>query len=105
MVAAGYAGWVLLVDEVELIGRYSFRQRARSYAELARWYGKLPGETYPGLTAVFAITADFEEAILVGRNDQEVVPGRLRASESEQDRVLAQHAERGMRLISRQVVQ
>ena len=37
MVAAGYAGWLILFDEVELIGRYSVLQRGRSYAELARW--------------------------------------------------------------------
>ena len=48
MAAAGYAGWVLLVDEVELIGRYSFKQRARSYAELARWAGKLEPARLPG---------------------------------------------------------
>src|SRR5215211_9153 len=29
--AAGYAGWVVLFDEVELIGRYSVLQRGRSY--------------------------------------------------------------------------
>ena len=37
LAAAGYAGWVVLFDEVELIGRYSLQQRAKSYAELARW--------------------------------------------------------------------
>src|SRR6266498_3812749 len=37
MVAAGYSGWLVLFDEVELIGRYSVLQRGRSYAELARW--------------------------------------------------------------------
>ena len=35
--AAGYRGWVVLLDEVELIGRYSLLQRAKSYAEVARW--------------------------------------------------------------------
>ena len=35
--AAGYAGWVVLFDEVELIGRYSPLQRGRSHAELAGW--------------------------------------------------------------------
>lgn len=37
MVAAGFDGWVLLLDEAELIGRYTPRQRGRSYAELAGW--------------------------------------------------------------------
>jgi len=94
---------VLLVDEVELIARYSFRQRARSYAELARWAGKLEGETFPGLTAVFAITSDFATAVLQGRNDEEAVPARLRASGLAGDQLLASRAQRGMRLITREV--
>ena len=36
-VAAGWAGWLVLFDEVELIGRYTLLQRGRSYAELAGW--------------------------------------------------------------------
>lgn len=104
MIAAGYAGWVLLVDEAELIGRYSLRQRARSYAELARWLGKRRGETYPGLLAVCAITTDFAEAVLEERKDATLIPERLRASESPTDQILASHAERGMRLISREAV-
>jgi hypothetical protein len=99
--AAGYAGWVLLVDEVELIGRYTLNQRARSYAELARWTGNLRGETFPGIATVLAITSDFEAAVLEARNDREAVPGKLRASPREADHLLAGQAERGMRLIGK----
>lgn len=102
MIAAGYAGWVLLIDEVELIGRYSLMQRAKSYAELARWMGKLEGENFAGLTAVLAITTDFEEKILQEREDLEKVPGKLRARGSESDLFLASQAERGMRIIQRE---
>ena len=99
MVAAGYAGWVLLIDEVELIGRYSLMQRAKSYAELARWIGKLEEVNFSGLTAVLAITTDFEEKILEEREDRDKVPGKLRARPSETDLLLASQAERGMRII------
>lgn len=102
IVAAGYTGWVLLVDEAELIGRYSLRQRARSYAELARWAGKLRGDAYPGLLGVFAITTDFAEAVLEQRKDATLIPERLRAAESAADNLLATHAERGMRMIARE---
>ena len=102
IVAAGYRGWVLLVDEVELIGRYSFKQRARSYAELGRWAARLQGEACPGLATVFAITSDFSAAVLAERNDMEAVPGKLRASGTDADRLLASQAERGMRLIDRE---
>ncbi len=101
MMAAGYAGWVLLIDEVELIGRYTLNQRARSYAEIARWTGNLKGESYPGIATVLAITSDFEAAVLEARNDREAVPGKLRASPREADHLLAANAERGMRLIGK----
>jgi P-loop Domain of unknown function (DUF2791) len=100
--AAGYRGWVLLLDEVELIGQYSFRQRARSYVELARFMGKLDaaaGGSLPGVGAVLAISADFEAAVLGEKNDAEMVPGKLRASVKDADHLLATRAERGMRTI------
>ena len=66
---AGYKGWVLLIDEVELIGRYTFLQRAKSYAELARWMGLLEAECYPGILTVGAITDSFAPEVLVGKGD------------------------------------
>lgn len=103
--AAGYRGWLLLLDEVELIGRYSLKQRARSYAELARWAGRLQGEVYPGLVTMMAITSDFAEEMLRRRNDSEAIPGRLRATGVEADSLLASRAERGMRFIERDSLQ
>ena len=73
--AAGFAGWCLLIDEVELIGRYSPLQRARAYAELARWLGA-PG--VPGLSVAAAITDDFASQVIKGRQDDEKLPERLR---------------------------
>ncbi len=99
--AAGYAGWVLLVDELELIGQYSFKARARAYAELARWAGRLRAERCPGLVTLFAITQDFATLVLRQRNDLERIPGRLRASGAEADATIADRAEVGMRLIER----
>lgn len=102
IVAAGYSGWLLLVDEVELIQQYpNFKTRARSYAELARWAGRLEGQAFPGLTAVFAITHDYAKRVLEERNDEERIPGKLRASGVDADSLLASQAERGMGLISK----
>lgn len=103
MMAAGYAGWVILLDEVELIGRYSFKQRARAYATLGRWVGK-KAVSPPGVVAVFAITSDFDAAVLQDRNDLEAIPGKLRASGAEADALLAGQAEQGMRAIARDVL-
>ena len=105
MVAAGYAGWVLLIDEIELIGRYSLMQRAKSYAELARWMGKLEGSNPAGLTTLLTITTDFKSIILEEKNDLEKVPGKLRSRISEGDLLLASQAERGMRIIQREKIE
>ena len=101
MVAAGYAGWVILIDEVELIWRYSLRQRAKSYMEIARLMGKLEGETTPGLTAVLSISEDFVSVVLdlEGRNDEEKIPNKLRAGGSDEELLMASQAEKGMRII------
>lgn len=102
MVAAGYAGWVLLIDEVELVACYSLIQRAKSYAELARWMGKLEEANFTGLTTVLTISDDFQSMILEGKEDLEKVPGKLRARASESDLFLTSQAERGMRIIQRE---
>lgn len=104
MLAAGYSGWVLLMDEIELVGRYSLLQRGRSYAELARWMGRVKGEVYPGLTAVAAITDDFGLAVLQEKGDRDVVGAKLRAKEKDEYNTLAGRAETGMRLIEREAL-
>ena len=101
--AGGFAGWVLLVDEVELIGRYSLLQRARSYGEVARWVRGLPDDPAAPLLAVLTITDDFDEAVLHAKNDLEVVPNKLRSRQNPADDALAGQAEVGMRIIEREV--
>ena len=76
--AAGFAGWCVLIDEVELIGRYSPLQRARAYAELARWQGLGAEPRVAGLHVVCAITDDFASEVINGRQDDEKLPERLR---------------------------
>jgi hypothetical protein len=104
VLAAGYSGWVLLIDEIELIGRYSLLQRGRSYAELARWMGRVKGESYPGLTAVAAITDDFALAVLQEKGDRERIGDRLRAKGTDEYTTLAPRAETGMRMIERETL-
>jgi hypothetical protein len=104
MKAAGYAGWVILVDEVELIGRYTVLQRAKSYAEVTRWIRGMPEDDRMPLTTMLAITSDFDEAVLSAKNDREAVPNRLRAKQTPADDLLAGEAEEGMRIIDREMV-
>jgi P-loop Domain of unknown function (DUF2791) len=102
--AGGHAGWVMLFDEVELIGRYSLLQRGRSYAELARWLDGNPGDEGEPLITVAAITDDFETAVLSGKNDRESLPRRLRDKQTEEYAEMATLAEGGMRHIERDLL-
>lgn len=100
-VAAGFGGLVLFFDEVELIGRYTLLQRAKSYGEIARWLPGIAAEPLPGLFAVLAITEDFAQAVIDDKHDYENIPGRLRLRD---DEVLAGRAEQGMRSLQRDLV-
>ena len=104
---AGYQGWVVLLDEVELVGFYSRLQRARSYAELARWLGKVSGEACPGLVVVGTVTADFASRIIsphdpAGKKDRDYVGHWLR---SRGETAAAARAETGMRVLERETIQ
>ncbi len=100
---AGYKGWVVLLDEIELVGSYSLLRRARSYAELARWMGQAEGENFPGLVVVGTVIEDFGIAMLgnIGRQDLNNAAQRLRSSN---EPVLAARAETGMRILQRDAI-
>ena len=102
IVGAGYRGWVLLLDELELVGRYSLLQRAKSYAQLARFMGRLKGEQYPGLLTVGAITDDFDAAVLDEKGDWLSIRPKLEAKDRDEYRIIAARAEIGMRIIRRE---
>ena len=99
--AAGYRGWVVLLDEIELVANYSVLQRARSYAELARWMGRTPEERYPGLVVVGTVTADFATVVLDDKEDRDKAVPRLLARGRERESGTAARAEAGMQLLER----
>jgi hypothetical protein len=75
--AAGYAGWCVLIDEVELIGRYGPMQRAKAYFQLAYWLGLEPKLRDPGLYACCAVSDDFADVVINARQDDEKLPELL----------------------------
>jgi len=87
--AAGFGGWCVLLDEVELIARYSTLQRGKSYAELARWLGLGAPGRLSGIVAAGAITADFKDEMFHRRLDQEKIPALLEARDMHDARALA----------------
>jgi hypothetical protein len=103
LTAAGSTGWVILFDEVELIGRYTLLQRARAYAELARWVRGERGGPGTPLAAVLAMTDDYEAAMITGRRDGTVIPEKLHAKQTPEADALAGAAALGMRIIDREL--
>jgi hypothetical protein len=100
--AAGFAGWCLLLDEVELIGRYTPLQRAMAYAHLSVWLGLDPAHRYPGIAAIYAITDDFVTAVIDARQDADKLTERLRlknrAAEADAAAMAIRHVETTVRL-------
>lgn len=92
--AAGYAGWVILIDETELIGSYGIRSRALAYAELPRFIGTSKNPAWAGTTSILSITDDFASKVLDDRNDEEKIPYKY-SGETE----IVKRAEAGMKLI------
>jgi len=96
--AAGYKGWVILLDEMERVGSYSRLQRGRSYAHMALLMGAAPDEQYPGLITVAAITNDYYELQIVPKDIHET-PMLLR---NKSDDLTAARATAGMNLLNEQ---
>ncbi len=92
LTAAGFAGWCILLDEVELIGRYSRLQRGKSYSELARWLGMDAKAGIPGMLTVAAITEDFAAEMFDNKGDHEKVPPLLEQHGLPQQATLAGQA-------------
>lgn len=96
--AAGLRGWVLLIDEVELIGRYTRLQRGRAYAELARWLGAIGSDHRPGLLAIGAVSDDFDSNVLRGPRTADLDDMTVYLA-GRGDEETASAAQAGMRLI------
>jgi hypothetical protein len=102
--AAGHRGWIILFDEVELIGRYTIGQRAKSYVEIARWIKGDRDDPDAPIGAVMATVDDYESQVLNEKNDPALVPARFRALGTEAGDVEASLAEIGMRIIGHELM-
>jgi hypothetical protein len=71
--AAGYTGWVLLLDEVELVANLSLTAREKSYAALATLAGRLRQQTIPGMFMVGTVTTEFTGVIFEQRRDRDKI--------------------------------
>ena len=105
-IRARHRGWVLLLDELELIGHYSLLQRARSYAALARWMG-IDGSAFaPEIVVVGAISDDYASEMIspaVRVGDQTKALATL--TEKWRYRDLYDACESGMQFIERSCIE
>ena len=99
MIAAGYKGWILLIDEAEIIGRYSFKQRMKSYAEVARWLGVLEKTVCPSIMGIVALTDDFQSVVLEEKQDSQKIEQLSQSEEVGETANLALVALEGIRYI------
>jgi hypothetical protein len=102
--ATGFAGWIVLLDEIELIARYSLLQRAKSYAAVARWLGAVAGQGVRGAAFVGAITDDFALDVLEQRRDREKIQTRLAEKGDSKNFNVATLAAAGMDQIQKKAI-
>jgi hypothetical protein len=75
LVSAGYKGWIILIDEIEVVAKYSLLQRAKSYSNIAQLFGT--AENAPRFVGVVGtITTDYVSEVLrgVSKNDMRQIP-------------------------------
>ena len=65
----GYNGWVILIDETELIGRLSKKARLNAYRNIAQFL--LPDERLEGIYTLFALGASYTEDVIETKHDYE----------------------------------
>lgn len=102
--AAGYDGWLILLDELELIGRYTVQQRGRAYAELARLLGIAGEASIPGLLTVGGITPDFSSAVIRLKDDFNQIGFRFRGRGDAESLRIAGLAEQAMEEIEQHLI-
>lgn len=95
--AAGCHGVVILFDELERIAKFSLKQRAAAYQELA-WWQQAAQRTGGAILPVFAMTEEFLDSYITGgkRDAQKFVSAALGQAVDERE----EHASRGIDLLT-----
>jgi len=78
--AAGFSGWLITIDEIELIAKFTLRGRTQAYVAIDRLFSIMTSRAADRLVdtiVVGAITADLVGELLYTRRDQEMLPQQL----------------------------
>lgn len=65
----GYHGWVILVDETELMGRLGKKARLNAYRNMARFL--LPEKCFESTFSIFALSSSYSEDVIEGKHEFE----------------------------------
>lgn len=65
----GYNGWVILLDETELMGRLGKKARLKSYANMADFL--FPQKSLEAVFSMFALSASYAEDVIEGKHEFE----------------------------------
>ena len=65
----GYHGWVILIDETELMGRLGKKARLNAYRNMARFL--LPKESLESTFSIFALSASYVEDVIEAKREYE----------------------------------
>lgn len=65
----GYHGWVILIDETELMGRLGKKARLNAYRNMAKFL--LPEQRLENTFSIFALSASYIEDVIEGRHEYE----------------------------------
>lgn len=65
----GYHGWVILIDETELMGRLGKKARLKAYRNMA--YFLLPELCFESTFSIFALSSSYAEDVIEGKHEYE----------------------------------
>lgn len=65
----GYNGWVILVDETELMGRLGKKARLKAYGNMANFL--LPDSRLESVFSMFALSSSYIEDVIEGKHEYE----------------------------------
>lgn len=68
-VQMGYQGWVILIDETELMGRLGKKTRLKAYRNMADFL--LPERCPESVFSIFALSASYAEDVIEGKHEYE----------------------------------
>ncbi len=63
----GYDGWVILIDETELMGRLGKKARLNAYRNMASFL--MPNERLESVFSLFALSASYTEDVIEGKHE------------------------------------